>query len=118
LISETALEDSHRRLLSAIAWLKENIACASRIAGHDDLGIFGTSIAGAWLYNEMPDQIAFFVDEDPDRINKLFLGHPVYHPKNLPDKGAVFIPLPYEVASGISARMKIYGDRFFIPPPF
>jgi SAM-dependent methyltransferase len=117
-VSETALEDSHRGLLSAIAWLKENIACASRIAAHDDLGIFGTSIAGAWLYNEIPDQISFFVDEDSDRINKLFLGRPVYHPKNLPEKGSVYIPLPHVVASGIAERLKIYGDRFFIPPPF
>jgi trans-aconitate methyltransferase len=117
-ISETALENSRRGLLSAINWLKENIVCASRIADHDDLGIFGTSIAGAWLYNEIPDQIAFFVDEDQDRINKLFLGRPVYHPKNLPDKGAVYIPLPHVVASGIAERLKIYGDRFFIPPPF
>ena len=117
-VSETALEDSRQGLLSAIAWLKENIACASRIVHHDELGIFGTSIAGAWMYNEMPDQIAFFVDEDQDRINKLFLGRPVYHPKNLPDKGAVYIPLPYVVASGIAERLKIYGDRFFIPPPF
>jgi len=117
-VSETALEDSRQGLLSVIAWLKENIACASRIARHDELGIFGTSIAGAWLYNEIPDQIAFFVDEDQDRINKLFLGRPVYHPKNLPDKGAVYIPLPYVVASVIAERLKIYGDRFFIPPPF
>lgn len=117
-VSETVLEDSRRGLLSAIAWLKENIACASRIAHHDELGIFGTSISGTWLYNEIPDQIAFFVDEDQDRINKLFLGRPVYHPKNLPDKGAVYIPLPHVVASGIAERLKIYGDRFFIPPPF
>jgi SAM-dependent methyltransferase len=117
-VSEIALEDSHRGLLSVIAWLKENIACASRIAYHDELGIFGTSIAGTWLYNEIPDQIAFFVDEDPDRINKLFLGRQVYHPKSLPEKGAVFIPLPHEVAREISERLKMYGDRFFIPPPF
>jgi 2-polyprenyl-3-methyl-5-hydroxy-6-metoxy-1,4-benzoquinol methylase len=117
-VSETALEDSHRGLLSAITWLKENIACASRIAAHDDLGIFGTSISGAWLYNEIPDQISFFVDEDQDRINKLFLGRPVYHPKNLPHKSSVYIPLPYDVASGIAERLKVYGNRFFIPPPF
>ncbi|MBA4383436.1 MAG: hypothetical protein C0410_01745 [Anaerolinea sp.] len=118
LASEAALENSHQWLLSAIAWLKENIACASRIAAHDDLGIFGTSISGAWLYNEIPYQISFFVDEDPDRINKLFLGRPVYHPKNLPDKGTVYIPLPHVVASRLADRLRIYGDRFFIPPPF
>jgi SAM-dependent methyltransferase len=117
-VSETELEDSHRGLLSAIAWLKENITCASRIAAHDELGIFGTSISGAWLYNEIPDQISFFVDEDTDRINKLFLGRPVYHPKNLPDKGTVFIPMPHKIAAGIAERLKIYGDRFLIPPAF
>jgi len=115
-VSEKVLEDTHRGLLAAIAWLKLNITYASRIADHDDLGIFGTSIAGTWLYNEMSDQISFFVDEDPDRINKLFLGRPVYHPNNLPDKGSVSIP--HVAASGIAERLKVYGDRFFIPPPY
>ncbi len=117
-ISKADLEDSRQGLISSIAWLKENIAKASHIADHDDLGIFGTSIAGAWLYNEMTDHISFFVDEDQNRINKLFLGLPVYHPGNLPDKGTVYIPLPYVVASRIQKRLKIYGDRFCIPPPF
>lgn len=114
--TEKSMEDSHRRLLKAIAWLKETIACASRIADHDELGIFGTSIAGTWLYNEIPEKISFFVDEDPNRINKLFLNRQVYHPKNLPDKGIVFIPLPREFATRISERLQIYGDRFLIPP--
>lgn len=117
-VSETALEASHRGLHAAISWLNENIACASRIAEQDELGIFGTSIAAVWLCNEVPDQVTFFVDEDTDRINKLFLGRPVYHPKNIPDKGSVYIPLPHVVASGIAERLKIYGNRFFIPPPF
>lgn len=110
------LEDSYHKVLSAIAWLKGNVADASLIAAHDDLGIFGTSIAGVWLYNEIPERISFFVDEDPDRINKLFLGLPVYHPESLPEKGTIFIPLPNKIAGRIAERLKMFGDRFRIPP--
>ena len=111
---ETFLQE---RLSETIAWLRENLAVASRVAQRGPLGIFGTSIAGTWMYNEMPHQISFFVDEDPNRINKLFLNRKVYHPKDIPADGQVFIPLPHEIAREISARMKLKG-RFFIPPPF
>ncbi len=115
-ISETALANSHRGLVAAIAWLKKIISSASQIATYDELGVFGTSIAGTWLYNEMPDNVSFFVDEDPDRINRSFLGRPVYHPDNIPEKSVVFIPLPPVFASGIAERLKIYGNRFVLPP--
>jgi len=117
-VSEKSIEDSHWGLLKAVTWLKENIACASQIAEHEELGIFGTSIAGVWMYNEIPEKISFFVDEDSDRINKLFLCRQVYHPENIPEKGIVFIPQPREIASGISERLKINRDRFYIPPLF
>jgi SAM-dependent methyltransferase len=116
-VTEKSVEDVHRRLLKSISWLKENIACASRIADHDELGIFGTSIAGVWVYNEISEKVSFFVDEDTNRINKLFLNRKVYHPKNLPDKGIVFIPLSHGIATRISDRLKIYGNRFVVPPP-
>lgn len=113
----TSVQDSQRRLSEAIAWLIENIACATRIADHEELGIFGTSIAGVWLYNEIPERVSFFVDEDEARIGRSFLERKVYHPRKLPNQGQVFIPLPHKIAGGIAARLNIYGDRFIIPPP-
>jgi len=113
----TDVRDSQRRLSEAIAWLKENVACASKIADQEELGIFGTSIAGVWLYNEMPDRVSFFVDEDEARIGRLFLERTVYHPLELPDRGQVFIPLPHKIAGEIAARLNIYGVRFIIPSP-
>jgi SAM-dependent methyltransferase len=112
----TAAKDSQRRLAKAIAWLGENIASATRIAARGPLGVFGTSIAGTWLYNEMKEKVAFFVDEDPARIGKRFMNRPIYHPSALPNEGAVYIPLPYEIAKEIAERLRIYGDRFVIPP--
>jgi SAM-dependent methyltransferase len=114
----TAAKDSQRRLVEAIAWLKENVARATHIAAREALGVFGTSIAGTWLYNEIPEKVDFFVDEDPSRIGKRFMNRPVYHPGHLPDKGSVFIPLPYGIAREISKRLRSYGNRFIIPPPW
>lgn len=114
----TTVDCCYDRLIKSIAWLKEIIASASCVANRHTLGIFGTSIAGVWLYNEIPGQVSFFVEEDLARVDKFFMNRKVYHSSNLPDKGSVFIPLPYGIARGISDRLKIYGDRFVTPPQF
>lgn len=100
----------------ALCWLRQTIDQASKIAKRGKFGVFGTSIAGTWLYNELGKAVNFFVDEDSNRVGKVFMGHPVYHPKDLPGDWNVFIVLPFPVATDIWKRMKSYNARFYLPP--
>jgi hypothetical protein len=55
--------------------------------GSRPFGIFGTSIAGTWLYGELGDRTSFFVDEDPARAGKAHLGVRIIAPPNVPANG-------------------------------
>ena len=69
-------------------------------------GIFGSSIAGTWLYSELTADVSFFVDEDPQRAGKMHLGLPILLPQNVPEGSLVFVALPHSVAYTVSTRLR------------
>lgn len=102
----------------AVTWLQATRQRAVDLLEKGDLGIFGTSIAGCWLFNEIAGRISFFVDEDRTCVNNTFLDRIVYHPDNLPAGKEVYIPLPFKIAKQILERIGNEKVRFHLPPEF
>ena len=107
---------STQNVQNTLNWLKKVIDEATKIADDEgEFGIFGTSIAGTWLCNELGDAVTFFVDEDYNRVGKKFMRCEIYHPQNVPMDWRVFIPFPFSIATQILKRMQIYPAEFHIP---
>ena len=81
----------------------------------DPIGIFGTSIAGTWLAESMPDKVAFFVDEDPNRIGCYHLNKLIVSPNGVKDGSKVLVPLPPEIAINLIHRLSHLGCEFLVP---
>lgn len=105
-----------RRVTQQVAWLQAVIARAREVAAEGPLGIFGTSIAGAWIYGALGDDIAFFVDEDPNRVGRSFMGRPVLSAEQVPAPAQVYIPLAPIVAANIAQRYAGAPLRLCLPP--
>jgi len=99
-----------------VAWLGNISNMAKELSCSGDFGIFGTSIAGTWLY-ATAGRAGFFVDEDLNRAGKLYLGRPVYRPSDIPGNSTVFIVQPPGVALGICERLSGHRTdvQFIIP---
>ena len=103
------------RVAKSLAWLCETANRLRSLGAGDPMGLFGTSIAGTWLAAEAGDHFSFFVDEDPHRAGRTYLGKPVHAPADIPPGSRVFVGLPPAVAAGICARLEQAGVKF-IPP--
>ena len=103
------------RVATSLAWLGGTANRLRSLGVGVPLGLFGTSIAGTWLAAEAGDRIAFFVDEDPHRAGRTYLGKPVHAPADIPAESRVFVGLPPAVAAGVCARLERVGVEF-IPP--
>lgn len=100
-----------------IAWLSAVVADARRVAsGASQFGIFGTSIAGTWLYGEVADAVRFFVDEDPDRVGREHFGRPIVAPADVPAGSDVYVGLPRKIAQAVATRLSREGVRFHASP--
>lgn len=104
--SEAAVVDGHIDLLERFL--------RTDLEGVERLGVFGSSIAASWLVGELP-AIAFFVDEDPDRIGKEHLGRPIVAPGDVPAGSVVLLPMNPILAKRIAARLGSESFRFVIP---
>jgi SAM-dependent methyltransferase len=118
----TALEaaPTHaRRLEGYIRWLADTSDHAHAAAKTStSFGIFGTAIAGTWLHMELRDRVAFFVDEDPARIGREYLGRPVYAPNQVPKDAVVYIGLPPALAAAVRDRLGAIAKNWVVPPAF
>ena len=111
-----AYAEAARRL----AWLGGVQAAARAAAARPgDFGLFGTSIAGTWLFGELNGSVRFFVDEDPHRAGKSYFDRPVYAPRQVPAGAQVFLALPPELAGKIRGRLTGEGGGYHchLPPP-
>ncbi|MGO9109331.1 MAG: class I SAM-dependent methyltransferase [Thermoguttaceae bacterium] len=99
-----------------IGWLGQISDMARKLASQREVGLFGTSIAGTWLFAELEGAVGFFVDEDPHRVGKRWQGRPVYHPQQIPRGSCVLIPLPFSLAEGISRRIARPDLEICLPP--
>ena len=106
---------ARQRIAGSLAWLRHTADRLRTLAAGGPVGLFGTSIAVTWLAAEAGDAIAFFVDEDPNRAGRTYLGRPVHAPADVPQGSRVFIGLPPAVASGIATRLARPGIEFILP---
>ena len=103
------------RIAASISWLRQTAQELHDMASTGRIGLFGTSIAGTWLASEAGERVAFFVDEDPARTGRMYLGRPVHAPADVSPGSRVFVGLPPAVAAGICTRLARSGVEF-IPP--
>ncbi|MGA2543405.1 MAG: class I SAM-dependent methyltransferase [Verrucomicrobiota bacterium] len=106
-------------LNASVAWLEQLSGHARTISNRKPFGIFGTSIAGTFLFGELGHAVDFFVDEDPNRPGKVWCGRPIYAPNQVPAGSHIFVGLAPLIAAKILERMhslKLQA-RFYPPPP-
>lgn len=106
---------ARERITGSLTWLRQTADQLQRLGAGGAVGLFGTSIAGTWLAAEAGDAIAFFVDEDPNRVGRTYLDKPVYAPAAVPAGSSVFVGLPSAAAVGICSRLATSGVTF-LPP--
>ena len=107
------------QLNASVAWLERLATQARTVSNRKPFGIFGTSIAGAFLFGELGDSVDFFVDEDPNRPGKVWCGRPIYAPNQVPAGSHIFVGLAPGIAAKVLERvrsLKIQA-RFYPPPP-
>lgn len=97
-------------LAASVDWLGQVVRIGHKVSSGGEFGIFGTGIAATWLSGELGDAVSFFVDEDPNRSGKKYLDKPIYHPKDVPPEGNVYIALPLHMARQIKKRLE--GDNY------
>lgn len=95
------------RLAACVAWLETIARGARSAAAGGSFGIFGTSIAGVWLYGEVEGRVDFFLDEDANRVGAQLFDRPILRPQDRPD-GNLFVALAPSVAAGVARRLS--GD--------
>jgi len=71
-----------------LAHLIEHIG-AQRLS---EFGVYGTTIAGAWLTGAFPDNIAFYVDDDPLKQGKKLYDKDIIAPRDVAKHGKVVMP--------------------------
>ncbi|MDM8542423.1 sugar nucleotide-binding protein [Desulfococcaceae bacterium HSG9] len=108
---------SYEKIRRSLVWLKKTKMKALSVSEQGNLGLFGTSIAGAWLASELGHVVTFFVDEDPSRIGKEFMGRKIYHPDDVPKNSYVFLAFPNIIANKIWERMRHCKANFCLPYP-
>ena len=103
----------------AVAWLDATLALArSLCAAGDGLALFGTANAATWLASIPGLLVRFFVDEDPNKIGKTHLGHPIIAPTDVPADTPVLLAFPSAQADEVRARLaaRVPGPSWRVPP--
>jgi 2-polyprenyl-3-methyl-5-hydroxy-6-metoxy-1,4-benzoquinol methylase len=100
----------YAKISEYVNWLVKIIENAKSVAQDSKpFGIFGTSIAASWLATELGNQVEFFVDEDPHRIGRNYMGKQIFSPENVPETASVYLALAPTLAKKISQRMQHYS---------
>jgi len=109
----------HEQITASVSWLDALISSAREVAcASDSFGIFGTSIAGTWLATTLGDRVSFFVDEDPHRIGKDYMGKPIVAPQSVARESTVFMALAPMLAQAIKHRLSHLGLDLILPSTF
>jgi len=101
-----------------LRWLDHLLVGAKALCDStpSDIGIFGTSIAAAWLYGGIRQRVGFFVDEDPNRVGGSLFGLPILAPAAVPQGADVFVPLSHATANRVARRLgREEGPRYTVP---
>jgi len=103
---------------TCIDWLYE-VKNSAKLAASSNtrFGLFGTTIASTWLFQEIKPLVEFFVDEDPNRVDRAYLQRPVFRPNTVPEGSVIFVPLPPQQATPLIRRLSSTGTYSLIGPP-
>jgi hypothetical protein len=101
----------------SVQWLRRVVDGMGELASTGKVGLFGTSIAGTWLCRILGDQVAFFVDEDPNRVGRAHMGRPILHPDQLNRKFPILVALSPAAAIPVVERLSSRGLVSHSPPP-
>jgi SAM-dependent methyltransferase len=104
----------HVELEAQVAWLAL-VADGVRALG-SGCGIFGSSIAATFAYAARQGDVAFFVDEDPNRIGRTHLGVPIIAPTDVLEGAPVYVALPPQVARVVAGRDE--RNTWILPPAY
>ncbi len=101
-----------------IDWLTKITKQTHLLGKKEKFGVFGTAIAANWLLGFESEHIAFFLDEDPNRINTQLGNKPVYHPSDhaFDHSIPILLPFPPSVAKEIAQRLKLHHINCVLPP--
>jgi trans-aconitate methyltransferase len=117
----TSTFDSYAELRgreSTVEWLQALHRKAELIAKRStSFGIFGTSIAGSWLASSLSATVDFFVDEDPLRQHRTYLGRPVVGPADVQRGSTVFLALVPGIAEKVRNRLEHLRLSLVTPDP-
>jgi hypothetical protein len=117
---DTVAHVDEREMMSRVTWLS-SVQQAAREAATDGapFGIFGTSIAGTWVFGGLQAETKFFVDEDISRVGKRHEERPIVAPKDIAPDTRVFLCLIPEIAAAVEARLApMVAGRLVLPPPY
>ncbi len=105
---------------SWLEWLRKVSERVMLLRADSLVGVFGTGIAGIWTAASLGGNEGFvFVDEDPARIHKSYLGIPIYHPSQILREQPVFLALPPTMAMSLRERFLREGSGMkWVLPPF
>lgn len=81
------------------------------------VGVFGSSISASWLASTLGDQVDFFLDEDPTRAGSVHLGRSIYDVYHAPKSHRILMPLAFDIACAVRARLSKLGLELILPPP-
>lgn len=117
-VASPARQDGIPIAQATVLWLIQVLALARDLARTQPFGIFGTSIAGMWLFGPLREAVSFFVDEDPSRIGREYAGKPILSPLEAPGGATVFVPLAPAVAAKVVDRYADAPARFVSSPSY
>jgi SAM-dependent methyltransferase len=111
-------DDEFDRLGACVRWLEGLANNARAVAAGGPFGIFGTSIAGVWLYGEVDGKVDFFLDEDANRVGATLFQRPILRPQDRPQAN-LLVALAPAVARGVASRLAAdgHGGAVLSPAP-
>jgi SAM-dependent methyltransferase len=115
-VAEPDLMATRQGVHKAIEFMSSLIDSARALRNQGTLGIFGTSIAGTWLHAALQGDFDFWVEEDPSRLGRPYLGKPVYRPSEAPC-GQVLLAVAPTLAEILLKGFSDLPARFVVPQP-
>jgi 2-polyprenyl-3-methyl-5-hydroxy-6-metoxy-1,4-benzoquinol methylase len=102
-----------------VDWLWRFVDAARKAANTSAaFGLFGTSIAATWLCGVLGDAVSFFVEEDPNRAGRPYLGRDIVTPTCVKPGAIVYLALIPPIAEQVARRLQNTIADLRLPPQF
>lgn len=101
------IKQKKKIVIKQLNWLNQVLVkTKAQLKSDYKLGIFGTSIAAAWMSNNIKNNVDFYIDEDDSRINNKFLNKEIVSISNIPKFSSISIPFTYKTSKLIKSKIK------------